>query len=75
MLVQMAVLLAADWCGNWLFSLFLINRIISGFAEAAASGADEALAYDSLKAAGQESRWGDVLERFSVIPRSRSFLP
>lgn len=32
-------------------------------AEAAASGADEALAYDSLKAAGLENQWGKVLER------------
>jgi len=46
-----------------LFTLFLINRVLSGAAEAAASGADEALTYDSLKAAGQEGRWGQVLER------------
>jgi len=45
-----------------LFAFFLLNRILSGLAEAAASGADEALAYDSLKAAGLESSWGRVLE-------------
>lgn len=45
------------------FYLFLANRILSGAAEAAASGADEALAYDSLKEHGLESKWGDVLER------------
>lgn len=44
------------------FYLFLANRILSGTAEAAASGADEALAYDSLKAIGQEKSWSSVLE-------------
>ena len=64
MFVEMGVLLLAPIDGGaWLFSLFLINRIVSGFAEAAASGADEALAYDSLKAAGKEDQWGHVLER------------
>ena len=45
-----------------LFAIFFINRILSGTAEAAASGADEALAYDSLKAAGLEYQWDNVLE-------------
>jgi MFS family permease len=45
-----------------LFAVFLVNRILSGCAEAAASGADEAIAYDSLKAAGLEAAWGRVLE-------------
>lgn len=45
-----------------LFALFLINRVISGTAEASASGADEAIAYDSLKADGMEQEWGRVLE-------------
>jgi len=44
-----------------LFTVFLINRVLSGTAEAAASGADEALAYDALKAAGGESQWRRVL--------------
>ncbi|MGB0412811.1 MAG: MFS transporter [Coraliomargarita sp.] len=64
MLLEMGVLLVAPIDGGTLlFVLFLINRILSGLAEAAASGADEALAYDSLKAAGLEDRWGHVLER------------
>ena len=45
-----------------LFAVFLANRILSGCAEAAASGADEAIAYDSLKQAGREADWGRVLE-------------
>lgn len=52
------------------FYLFLANRILSGAAEAAASGADEALAYDTLKDLGREKSWGRVLEtqmRFQSI--------
>ena len=46
-----------------LFWVFVLNRILSGMAEAAASGADEALAYDSLQAEGNIEDWGRVLER------------
>jgi MFS family permease len=48
---------------NVLFIIFLVNRILSGAAEAAASGADEALAYDSLQQEGDVADWGIVLER------------
>ena len=59
MAVEMGVLLIATPGGGALvFYLFLVNRIISGIAEAAASGADEALVYDSLKSAGREIEWG-----------------
>lgn len=64
MVLEMTVLLVAPiGGGSLLFFLFLANRVISGLAEAAASGADEALTFDSLKAAGLEMRWGHVLER------------
>jgi MFS family permease len=46
-----------------LFWAFVVNRILSGMAEAAASGADEALAYDSLQQQGDSADWGRVLER------------
>jgi MFS family permease len=46
-----------------LFTVFLINRVLSGTAEAAASGADEALAYDTLKSEGDAADWDKVLER------------
>ncbi len=52
------------------FVIFLVNRVLSGLAEAAASGADEAIAYDSLKAEGDPEQWGKVLEilmRFQSI--------
>jgi MFS family permease len=48
-----------------MFWLFFLNRIISGAAEAAASGADEALVYDSLKQSGRENEWPNVLSRLS----------
>ncbi|RJX75228.1 MFS transporter [Vibrio sinensis] len=44
------------------FSVFLVNRILSGLAMALASGADEALAYDTLKEQGQEDLWPRVLQ-------------
>ena len=43
------------------FAAFLLNRLLSGLAEALASGADEALAYDSLKACGRAVDWPRVL--------------
>ena len=63
MLVEMAILCLAPR-GNTalLFSFFLINRVLSGLAEAAASGADEAIAYDALQAQGMADQWGRVLD-------------
>jgi MFS family permease len=51
------------------FWVFLVNRVLSGLAEAAASGADEALAYDALKKYGDPKDWGRVLE---VLARFQS---
>jgi MFS family permease len=48
-----------------LFGVFLLNRLVSGLSEAAASGADEALAYDSLKVLGREEEWSRLLEKTS----------
>lgn len=63
MVVEMTVLcLVPKGQPNWLFAAFLVNRVLSGTAEAAASGADEALAYDSLKHEGDVRDWGRVLE-------------
>lgn len=45
-----------------LFLFFFLNRFLSGTAEASASGADEALAYDTLKQHNQEEQWPRVLE-------------
>ncbi|MFM8682438.1 MAG: MFS transporter [Chthoniobacterales bacterium] len=61
MVAEMAVLAFAPR-GTWLFSLLVLNRILSGAAEACASGADEALAYDSLPEEGRKTTWPRVLE-------------
>jgi len=42
-----------------IFIVFLVNRVLSGLAEAAASGADEAIAYDSLAAKGDPGQWAE----------------
>ncbi len=44
-----------------IFWAFLCNRIFSGLAEAMVSGADEAIAYDSLVDAGLKDHWPRVL--------------
>ena len=49
--------------GDTLFFFFLINRILSGLCEAASSGADEALVYDSLKKANLQVSWSTTLEK------------
>jgi MFS family permease len=45
-----------------LFVILLVNRVLSGAAEASASGADEAIAFDSLKDEGDIIDWPRVLE-------------
>ncbi|HHB75610.1 MAG TPA: MFS transporter [Desulfobulbus sp.] len=48
--------------GTIIFLAFLLNRILSGLAEAMASGADEAMAYDTLVESGLEKEWPRVLD-------------
>lgn len=61
MVAEMAVFAFAPR-GEWMFLLLVLNRILSGAAEACASGADEALAYDSLPEADRQTTWPRVLE-------------
>jgi MFS family permease len=63
MILEMLVLAVAPM-GNQtvVFWAFMINRILSGSAEACASGADEALAYDSLEAVGRKADWPLVMD-------------
>lgn len=49
--------------GQTLFFFFLANRIVSGLCEAASSGADEALVYDSLEKANLGATWSTTLEK------------
>ena len=68
MFIEMALLaIVPIGASTLLFVVFLLNRIFSGLAEAAASGADEALAYDSLKALGREKDWPLLLERATHV--------
>ena len=63
------VLIAFVPLGNatLVFWIWVLNRILSGAAEAAASGADEALAYDSIPAGEREQRWPKVLSRLMLL--------
>lgn len=62
MVVEMGILLLAPQDGGaWLFGLCLLNRVLSGASEAAASGADEAIAYESLPEEGRAAAWDEVL--------------
>ncbi len=66
MVAEMVVLCAMP-VGNHtvVFWLFVVNRVLSGAAEAAASGADEALTYDSLPEERRSSLWPRVMARLS----------
>lgn len=64
MVLEMSCLLFAPKDGGWvLFGLCVANRLLSGLSEAAASGADEALAYDSLPDGEKDDLWDDVLSK------------
>jgi len=71
MILEMALLSFVP-LGNskLIFTAFLVNRILSGLAEALASGADEAMAYDTLLAHGQDEEWPRVLD---IQMRVRNF--
>jgi MFS family permease len=70
LIVTTSLLMIAEMCliafvplgnGTLIFWAFLINRVLSGLAEAMASGADEAIAYDSLVTEGNPDDWPKVL--------------
>jgi MFS family permease len=62
MVVEMGILLVAPAdAGWWLFALCAVNRFLSGASEAAASGADEAIAYDALPESDRESAWDEIM--------------
>ena len=62
MVVEMlCLLLAPRGGGMMLFNLCVLNRICSGLSEACASGADEALAYDSLPENERTDSWDKLL--------------
>ena len=64
MVLEMAVIAFVPLGTNsFVFWAWVINRILSGAAEASASGADEALAYDSIPHEEQTRRWPRILGR------------
>ncbi len=60
-LEMLCLLLAPRQGGAVLFALCISNRILSGLSEAFASGADEALAYDSLPENQRVDAWDRTL--------------
>ncbi len=66
MVLEMAVLcLMQPGHHDLVLWLFVVNRVLSGAAEACASGADEALAYDSLPAAERTTLWPQIMAKLS----------
>lgn len=63
MVCEMLVLCLVPVPSPWVLPALLANRILSGVAEAFISGADEALAFDSLQTVGRAGEWPRVLER------------
>lgn len=63
MVLEMLLLVLVPVPSAWVLPALVANRILSGAAEAFISGADEALAFDSLAAAGRTADWPKVLER------------
>lgn len=64
MVLEMVLLAAAPRNGGALLLLCcLANRLLSGMAEGMASGADEALVFDSLAERGRSDEWPKVLEQ------------
>ena len=62
MVIEMLCLLLAPRNGGAvLLGMCVVNRICSGISEACASGADEALAYDSLPTDDRGTRWDHLL--------------
>src|SRR6202035_2847749 len=64
MVIEMALLCVAPLGGGTLlFLVCLANRLLSGIAEGLASGADEALVFDSLAESGRTAEWPHVLDQ------------
>ena len=64
MVAEMGFLCVAPQHGGLVLLLCCFaNRILSGAAEGMASGADEALVFDSLAERGRSAEWSDVLDQ------------
>jgi MFS family permease len=67
MVIEMLLLVLVPVPSAWVLPALVANRILSGAAEAFISGADEALAFDSLAVAGRAADWPKVLERLMRV--------
>lgn len=68
MVLEMALLAFVPLGNNTLvFWVWVLNRLLSGAAEASASGADEALAYDSIPKEQRAGAWPKVLTRLMTL--------
>ena len=67
MIFEIGILLLTPVGSGIVFWMFFLNRILSGAAEAAASGADEALAYDSIPKAERESVWKKTMKYVMIM--------
>lgn len=63
MVIEMLLLVLVPVPSVWVLPALAANRVVSGAAEAFISGADEALAYESLAACGRAGEWPRVLEK------------
>ena len=64
MVLEMVLLSVAPRNGGFILLLCcLANRVLSGMAEGMASGADEALVFDSLAERGRSAEWPNVLDQ------------
>lgn len=74
MILELSLLLFAPRNGGWvLLAMIFANRLLSGASEASASGADQALAYDTLQEKGEESKWDEVLATVLTFRSTASF--
>lgn len=68
MVLEMSLLAFVPLGNNTLvFWIWVVNRCLSGAAEACASGADEALAYDSIAVEDRARLWPQVLSRLMML--------
>ena len=66
MILEILVLLLTPAGSSLVFGMFVINRVLSGAAEAAASGADEAMAYESIPAANRQVVWSRIMKQTMI---------
>ncbi|MCP4848865.1 MAG: MFS transporter [Verrucomicrobiaceae bacterium] len=73
MIAEILVLILTPAGSSFVFGMFVINRVLSGAAEAAASGADEAMAYESIPEKNRQRLWGRTM-KLTMIGMSIGFV-